>query len=100
PHEIAAVSSSVRPRAGHPTTLASRGPRCGDPAWPWIPAGVHPRESGGGNERRLSGGRSLSLKKRGPTRTARNVAPVPLFCYFVKTRGELRLSFSSGPVSH
>src|SRR5437016_11073734 len=23
--------SAVRPRAGHPATLASRGPRCGDP---------------------------------------------------------------------
>ena len=29
---------SARPREGHPATLASRGRRCGDPAWPWIPA--------------------------------------------------------------
>src|SRR5262245_21532465 len=29
---------SARPREGHPATLAWRGRRCGDPAWPWIPA--------------------------------------------------------------
>ena len=84
------------PRGATPRRSRRGDPRCGDPAWPWIPAGVHPRESGGGNERSLSGGRS----KVDTSRTARNVAPAALFCYFVGSRDELKPSFSFGPVNH
>ncbi len=34
------------------------------------------------------------------SRTARNVAPAALFCYFVGSRDELKPSFSFGPVNH
>src|SRR5262249_26489942 len=47
---MGAPLSTARPREGPPATLALRGPRVTD-CGPWIPAGVHRRESGGGNER-------------------------------------------------
>ena len=45
-------SAGSAPLVQHPLVPAKAGPRNPDQSWLWIPAGVYPRESGGGNERK------------------------------------------------
>ena len=52
-------SAGSAPLVQHPLVPAKAGPRNPDQSWLWIPAGVYPRESGGGNER--SSWRALAI---------------------------------------
>src|SRR5262249_47784601 len=76
---------SCRPREGHPAThsasqtrvnalLLSRGPRKRGPIfqrpWLWIPAGVHPRESGGGNDTEMT---AAKLRRTAWAENGRNI---------------------------